>query len=38
MLNANTMKNSGIDSENGAPKKDKLEKSDKSEEVEDYIS
>ena len=38
MLNANTMKNSGIDSENGTPKKDKLEKSDKSEEVEDYIN
>lgn len=37
LLNANTMKDSG-EEENGAPKKDTLEKSDKTEEVQDYVN
>ena len=41
LLNANTMKDSGLgEGENGsgAPKKEGLEKSDKTEEVQDYIN
>ena len=37
LLNANTMKDSGEDSKGGAPEKDTLEKSDKTEEVQDYV-
>lgn len=37
LLNANTMKNSGEESQSGAPEKDTLDKSDKTEEVQDYI-
>ena len=38
MLNANTMKDSGEGGNVGAPKKDELDKSDKTEEVQDYIN
>jgi hypothetical protein len=37
MLNVNTMKDGGLgDNKGGAPQKDSLEKSDKTEEVQDY--